>query len=123
MGTLPAYLQGSSSARCTGGFPCRTVLQHHRSLSALHSPALTHMGRLRQGTGHEAAKRAELLPLLSPLPPDSLYSPPRSPPLLGISQLPVYKEEQETVDFIQAFVSSPEKVNRGHFEHSCAGVG
>ncbi|KAM9590899.1 uncharacterized protein ACIBXB_005935 isoform 1-T2 [Morphnus guianensis] len=32
------------------------------------------------------------------------------PLLTGISQLPMYEEEQEIVDVIQAFVSSPEKV-------------
>ena len=44
------------------------------------------------------------------LPPDSLYSPPCSPPLLDASWLPVYEEKQATADFIRAFVSSPEKV-------------
>ncbi|KAM9591512.1 uncharacterized protein ACIBXB_006317 [Morphnus guianensis] len=44
----------------------------------------------------------------SPPEPDELCM--VQPLLTGISQLPMYEEEQEIVDVIQAFVSSPEKV-------------
>jgi len=48
--------------------------------------------------------------LCSLLPLDPPYSPPCSPPLLDMSWLPIYEEEEKNVGLIQAFVSSPEKV-------------
>lgn len=74
-----------------------------------HPPALTRTGRMRQESRHGAGRRADLLPLLSCHRTLST-SPPCSPPPLDASWLPVYEEDQEAVDFIQAFVNSPGKV-------------
>ena len=92
LGALPAVLCSSITARLLGTLlPCRAWEERAR----------------RAGRGLEGRQSFFLCSLLPPEPP---YSPPRSPPLLDASWLPVYQEEPEAADFIQAFVSSPEKV-------------
>ncbi|XP_029817983.1 uncharacterized protein LOC108642805 [Manacus vitellinus] len=66
-------------------------------------------GRLCQGSGQRAGWRADILCSLLSLDPLqlSLLFPP-----LDASWLPIYKEEQEAVDSILAFVTSPNKEER-----------
>ncbi len=56
-----------------------------------------------------AGRRADFRPLPSAAPGPSPH-PPCSPPSLDDSWLPVYTVQQETVDFIHAFVTSPQQV-------------
>ena len=119
-GTFPARLQASSSARCPGGFPHRAVLQH-RSPSAGHPPALTRTGRLRQGSGHGAGRRAELLPLLSPaaglsLQPSLLSS------FIRCQLVTCVRRETGNRGLHPGLCQQPRKGNRGHFEGSCASL-
>ncbi|KAM6038247.1 uncharacterized protein VSU04_015822 [Chlamydotis macqueenii] len=58
-----------------------------------------------------AGRRADFRPLPSAAPGPSPH-PPCSPPSLDDSWLPVYAVEQATVDFIQAFASSPQQEER-----------
>ena len=75
---------------------------------ASHPPALRPPGRLLLGSGHGNEGQSSFLCPLLPAAP--LYSPPCPPLLLDASWLAVYEAEQETVDFIQAFFKSSEKV-------------
>lgn len=101
--TFPARIPVCSSAQGTGAFPAPA-----EQLLCPSPPATSCSGeRLCQGCGHRAGCRVGALgSLLCPEP----LQPPCPSLLTDASWLPIYKESEDAVNFILAFVSSLDKV-------------